>query len=189
MKQQRSFPRLVVSRKAAKALRAGHPWVFASEVLSAEPAQNGGIVDLFEENGTWQGAALLSEQSTIRARVLSRNANDVFDEDFWHRRLLWAWRHRQATLGSRMLSGCESDTTCCRVLFSEADGVPGLVVDKYEDVLVSQVGTVGADALRPVLYPILLEVSKQRLSGFTKTVVFESSLPTEAFSICYSKPV
>lgn len=158
MKQQRSYPRLVVSRKAAKALRAGHPWVFASEVVSAEPAQNGDIVDLFEENGTWQGAALLSEQSTIRARVLSRNANDVFDEGFWHRRLLWAWRHRQATMGSRMLSGCESDTTCCRVLFSEADGVPGLVVDKYENVLVAQVGTVGMERLRSTIYPLLLSV-------------------------------
>lgn len=158
MKQTRPYPQLIVSRKAAKALKSGHPWVYASEVLKADEVENGGIVDLFEESGTWQGAALISTQSTIRARVISRNANDVFDEAFWRRRLQWAWQHRVATLGMRTLSGAEPDTTCCRVLFSEADGVPGLVVDKYEDVLVAQVGTVGMERLRPLLYRLLLDV-------------------------------
>ena len=158
MKQERPYPKLVVSRKAARNLRAGHPWVFAGEVLQADDAPNGGIVDVLEENGTWQGAALLSQQSTIRARIVSRNANDRFDEDFWRRRIAWAWQHRTTTMGRRSLPGAEPDTTCCRVLFSEADGVPGLVVDKYQDVLVAQVGTVGMERLRPVLYPLLLDV-------------------------------
>ncbi len=165
MRQTRTYPKAIVSRKGAKSLRGGHPWVFADEVRRIEPAPtdgheatNGDLVDVFEENGTWQGLGMLSLQSTIRIRIVSRNANDVPNEAFWRRRITWAWQHRLATLGARGLDGCEPDTTCCRVLFSEADGVPGLVVDKYEDVLVSQVGTVGADALRPVLYPILLEV-------------------------------
>lgn len=158
MKQERPYPQMVVTRKAARSLRSGHPWVFASEVLRMEGAQNGGIVDVFEENGTWQGAALLSELSTIRARIVSRNANDRFDADFWRRRIAWAWQHRATTMGTRMLCGAERDTTCCRVLFSEADGVPGLTVDKYENVLVAQVGTVGMELLRPVIYPLLLDV-------------------------------
>lgn len=158
MKQERPYPRLTVTRKAARSLRAGHPWVFAGEVLRAEPAPNGSIVDVFEENGTWQGAALISTQSTIRARIVSRNANDTFDEDFWRRRIAWAWQHRQATMGARMMCGSEADTTCCRVIFSEADGLPGLVVDKYENVLVAQVGTVGMELLRTTVYPLLLEV-------------------------------
>ena len=171
MKQTRPYPQLIVTRKAAKALRSGHPWVYASEVLRADEVENGGIVDLFEENGTWQGAALVSQRSTIRARVISRNANDTFDESFWRRRLQWAWQHRMTTLGMRSLCGAEPDTTCCRVLFSEADGVPGLVVDKYEDVLVAQVGTVGMERLRPVLYPLLVDVLRE--SGFEVSGIYE----------------
>ena len=171
MKQERPYPKIVVSRKAARSLRGGHPWVFAGEVLHADDARNGDIVDVFEDNGTWQGAAILSQQSTIRARILSRNANDRFDEDFWRRRIAWAWQHRVTTMGQRSLAGAEPDTTCCRVLFSEADGMPGLVVDKYQDVLVAQVGTVGMERLRPVIYPLLLDELRQ--SGETITGVYE----------------
>lgn len=178
MRQMRNYPRLVVSRKGARLLRSGHPWVFAGEVLRMEPSpvdgrevQNGHFVDVVEENGTWQGAALVSLSSTIRARIVSRNPNDQFDEDFWHRRLEWSWRHRLSTLSGRSLAECEDDTTCCRVVFSEADGLPGLVVDKYEDVLVSQVGTVGMERLKPMLYPLLLDVI--RSSGHDVVGIYE----------------
>lgn len=171
MKQTRPYPRIVVSRKAAKALGNGHPWVYASEVLRADEAPNGSIVDVFEENGTWQGAALVSQQSTIRARVVSRNANDQFNQAFWQRRIEWAWQHRMHAMGSRALAGCESDTTCCRVIYSEADGLPGLVVDKYENVLVAQVGTVGMELLRDTIYPLLLKVL--RASGEDVVGIYE----------------
>ena len=178
MKQTRPFPQLVVTRKAVRSISAGHPWVFESEVLRLAPAptdgceaQNGDIVDVIEENGTWQGAALLSHKSVIRARIVSRNANDSFDEDFWRRRIFWAWQHRMTTLGAHSRPGQEDDTTCCRVLFSEADGVPGLTIDKYEDVLVAQVGTVGMERLRSIIYPIVLDVLDS--SGYTITAIYE----------------
>ncbi len=165
MKQQRPFPRVVITRKAARSLAQGHPWVFEGEVLSEEPApldgremQNGDVVDVVEQNGTWQGAGLISQNSKIRVRIVTRNANDRMDEAFWRRKLAWSWQYRKATMGNRALPGAEPDTNCCRVLFSEADGFPGLVVDRYEDVLVSQVGTVGMERLRPLLYPALLDV-------------------------------
>ena len=163
MNQERPYPKAIVSRKAAKAL-GGHPWVFEGEVIRTEPADdgmpvsNGGVVDVFEENGTWQGTGLLSAQSKIRVRIVTHNSNDRVDEGFWRRKLTWAWAHRETTMGRRALPGCEPDTNCCRVLFSEADGFPGLVVDRYEDVLVSQVGTVGMERLRPTIYPLLLDV-------------------------------
>lgn len=164
MKQLRPYPRLIVTRKAAKALRGGHPWVFEGEVLRSEPAtdgnaqlSNGCVVDVFEENGTWQGAALFSEQSRIRARIVTRNANDRVDEAFWRRRAQWAWQHRVTTMGNRGLPGCEPDTTCCRVVFSEADGFPGLVVDRYDNVLVAQVGTVGMELLKPTVLPAVID--------------------------------
>ena len=157
VKQARPYPRVTVTRKAARALAGGHPWVFEGEVIAAEPAENGAIVDIFEENGTWQGAGLLSLESKIRVRVVSRNANDRFDDAFWARRAAWAWQHRRTTMGGRGLPGAEPDTTCCRVVFSEADGMPGLVADRYENVLVTQVGTVGMERLRPVVYRALLD--------------------------------
>uniref|UniRef100_UPI003A92C7B2 class I SAM-dependent rRNA methyltransferase n=1 Tax=Paratractidigestivibacter faecalis TaxID=2292441 RepID=UPI003A92C7B2 len=163
MKQARPYPQAIVTRKAARSLKAGHPWVFEGEVVRTEPAAdgtpaaNGGVVDVFEENGTWQGAGLISEQSKIRVRMVTRNANDRVDEAFWARRVAWAWQHRRVAMGGRALPGCEPDTNCCRVVFSEADGMPGLIVDRYENVLVTQVGTVGMELLRPTIYPLLLK--------------------------------
>ena len=157
MKQARPYPRIVVTRKAARSLKAGHPWVFEGEVLEAEPCANGSVVDVFEENGTWQGAGLLSQESKIRVRIVTRNANDRVDESFWARRVAWAWEHRKVAMGGRALPGCEPDTNACRMVFSEADGMPGLIVDRYEHVLVAQVGTVGMELLRPTIYPLLLQ--------------------------------
>lgn len=157
MKQARPYPRVTVTRKAARSLAGGHPWVFEGEVITAERAENGSIVDVFEENGTWQGAGLLSQESKIRVRMVTHNANDRVDEAFWRRRVTWAWQHRRTAMGGRALPGAEPDTNCCRVVFSEADGIPGLVVDRYENVLVTQVGTVGMERLRPVVYAALLD--------------------------------
>lgn len=161
MKQARPYPKLIITRKAARALKAGHPWVFEGEVIEAEPCANGSVVDVFEENGTWQGAGLLSQESKIRVRIVTRNANDRLDEAFWARRVVYAWEHRKVAMGGRALPGCEPDTNACRVVFSEADGMPGLIVDRYEHVLVSQVGTVGMELLRPIIYPLLLKVLQE----------------------------
>ena len=82
MKQQRPYARAIVTKKAARALAAGHPWVFAGEVLAVEPGldgspvENGCLVDVLEKNGTYQGTGLLSAESKIRVRLISRNAND-----------------------------------------------------------------------------------------------------------------
>lgn len=178
MKQLRPFPQVIVTRKAARTLAAGHPWVFADEVMRVEPspaggvaATNGCIVDVREENGTWQGAGLLSLESKIRVRIVSRNANDRFDQAFWRRRIEHAWQHRKTTMGTR--AGCDfpPDTEACRVAFSEADGLPGLVVDRYGQVLVAQVGTYGMELLRPVVYEALLDVL--RADGQDVSAIFE----------------
>ncbi len=178
MKQVRPYPQVIVTHKAAKALVSGHPWVFEGEVLRVEPspadgtlATNGCLVDVREENGTWQGTGLLSQQSKIRVRILSRNANDRFDDAFWHRRLEWAWQHRVSCMGTKALPGCAPDTDACRVIFSEADGLPGLTVDRYGHVLVAQVGTVGMELLREKLYALLLEVLQA--NGQDVTAIYE----------------
>lgn len=175
IKQNRPYPRVIVSKKAARSLAAGHPWVFEGEVKAVEPspltgkdAENGDVVDVIEQNGTYHGTGLISFKSKIRVRVVSRNANDRFDENFWRRKIQWAWDYRKTCMGGRSIDRTHPDTDCCRVIFSEADEFPGLIVDRYEDVLVAQVNTVGMDRLRPVLYPLLLEVLRndgQRVRG------------------------
>ena len=79
MKQLRPYPQVIVTKKAARALAGGHPWVFEGEVIRVEPSpesgertQNGCIVDVFEENGTYQGTGLLSEISKIRVRIVTK---------------------------------------------------------------------------------------------------------------------
>ena len=186
MKQLRAYPRAVITEKGARKVRSGHPWVFEGEVVRMEPAPldgraavNGDVVDVVEENGTYLGSGLLSEASKIRVRLLTRNANDRFDEAYWARKLEWCWKYRMTTMGHRALPGAEPDTNCCRVLFSEADGFPGLIVDRYEDVLVAQVGTVGMQRLRPVIYPLLVRTLRD--AGETISGIYErNDAPTRA---------
>lgn len=165
MNKCRPYPQVIISRKAGLSLASGHPWVFEGEVramhpspIDAHPAVNGEAVDIFEEGGAWRGIGLLSEKSKIRVRVITRNTNDRIDEAFWKRKIIWAWNYRKTVMSHRTLMGYEPDTNCCRILFSEADGFPGLTVDRYEETLVTQVGTVGMEKLRPILYPLLLQI-------------------------------
>jgi 23S rRNA (cytosine1962-C5)-methyltransferase len=174
MKQPRPYPRIIVTKKAGRSLLGGQPWVFEGEVRevlpcssSGHPVENGDVVDVFEENGTWRGVGLISLKSKIRVRIVSRDPNVHIDEAFWERKLSWAWNYRKTVMGGQSLTETEPDTNCCRVLFSEADGFPGLIVDRYEDILVAQVGTVGMERLRSTLYPLLIQMLQQGGEGVT----------------------
>ena len=170
MKQQRPYPQVIISRKAARALAAGHVWVYGDEVLGyarlpegSDAPENGSVVDVVEEKGTWHGAGLISLASKIRVRLVTRNANDRIDEAFWERKLHWAWEMRTRAMGA--------DAACCRMVFSEADSFPGLVLDRYRDVLVAQVTTVGMELRRELLYGLALKVLAE--DGQDVRAVFE----------------
>lgn len=156
MKTLRPYPRATITPKGEHALEKGHPWVYEAEVVSLEPAPgeaavaNGSIVDVVSRKGSYLGSGLLSEKSKIRIRLITRNANDRFDRAFWKRKVQWAWNYRKTVMGT--------DASACRVLFSEADGFPGLVVDRFEDVLVAETLSVGMERLKPMIFPALLEV-------------------------------
>ena len=168
MKQLRQFPQAVVSPKAARSIEHGHPWVYASEVrdllatpLDGRAAVNGDVVDVVDEKGGYLGTGLISEKSTIRIRIISRNANDRFDEAFWERKARWAWEYRKAVMAS-------GDERCCRVVFSEADSFGGFTCDRYENVLVCECTTVGMDRLAPVVAPAVahaIEADGDRIDG------------------------
>ena len=161
MKAERSFPKCVITRKGARWADGGHPWIYEGEVLSLDDTvENGSIVDVVSESGKFIGSGFLSLQSRIRVRLFSRNANDRFDSAFWERRIRYAWEYRKVTMGD--------DVSCCRLIFGEADGFPGLTVDRFSGVLVTQTLCVGIEGLKPVIFPLLLKVLRedgQQISG------------------------
>lgn len=151
MKDQREFPRAVVTKKAEASVLEGHPWIYDTEVLSVSDGfMNGGLVDAVTEKGRYLGTGFLSMESKIRVRLISRNANDRFDEAFFRRRVRYAWDYRKTVMGG--------DADCCRVIFGEADQFPGLTVDRFHDVLVTQTLSVGMEKLRPTLFPLIYDV-------------------------------
>ncbi len=155
MKQTRPYPIVVITKKGQRAIESGHPWVYAGEVLSCpEAAENGAIVDVCSEKGTWLGAGLLSLTSLIRVRLLSRNANDTFDGSFWLRRFQYAWAYRKTVLKPR-------DLSACRVVFGESDGLPGLTVDRFNDILVTQTLSYGMEQRKALLFPLLVQVLRE----------------------------
>ena len=146
---ERGFPAVTVTEKAERALRGGHPWVFGEEVTALEGApENGGIVDVRSRKGRWLGAGFYNEVSKIRVRLLSRNPNDRFDENFWARRLRYALEYRRAVMGADFFSDC-------RLVFGEADQLPGLTVDRFGDILVTQTLCLGLERRKALLFPLL----------------------------------
>ena len=154
MKSQREFPRLVISPKGTRWVEQGHPWIYEAEVVSGgEDAENGALVDAVSEKGKYLGTGFLSRRSKIRVRLISRNANDRFDAAFWKRRIKYAWDYRKVVMGG--------DIGCCRVIFGEADGFPGLTVDRFSELLVVQTLSVGMERIKDTLFPLLAEVLRE----------------------------
>ena len=155
MKAERAYPKFTVTPKAENAILRGHPWVYDAEILSVEgAAENGKLVDVLSKKGRYLGTGFLSEQSKIRVRLISRNANDRFDEAFWERKLRWAWEYRKAVMAPE-------DLDCCRVIFGEADAFPGLTVDKFHDLLSVQVLSVGTEGIKDMLIPMLVRILRE----------------------------
>ena len=154
MKADRPYPRLIISAKGTRWVEQGHPWIYAAEVLGREgDCENGGLADAVSEKGKYLGTGFVSRQSKIRLRLLSRNANDRFDEAFWQRRLQYAWDYRKTVMGP--------DIGCCRLIFGEADGFPGLTVDRFSQLLVAQTLSVGMEKRKALIFPLLAELLRR----------------------------
>ena len=165
MKAVRPYARITVTPKGERALTGGHPWVYEGEVVSLEgTAEDGGLVDVVSRRGSWLGCGFYNSRSKIRVRLVSRNANDDFSDEFWARRLRYAWEYRKTVMG-------ETDSRCCRVIFGEADFFPGLTVDRFEDVLVAQVLSLGIERIKHRLFPLLADILRQ--DGQTIRGVYE----------------
>ena len=155
MKAARPYPKIIITPKGEAALTGGHPWVYEGEVTAVDgAAEDGGLVDVVSRRGSWLGCGFYNSRSRIRVRLLSRNANDDFSDAFWERRIRYAWEYRKTVMG-------ETDSRCCRVIFGEADLFPGLTVDRFESVLVTQTLSLGMERIKPRLFPLLAKVLRE----------------------------
>ena len=160
----RPYPSVTVTEKAEKSIVGGHPWVYGDEItgLRGEPC-DGGIADVFSKKGSWLGAGYYNSASKIRVRLLSRNANDRFDTAFYARKLAWAVEYRRQVMGG--------DFSCCRLVFGEADGLPGLTVDRFGDIIVIQIACLGLEKVKQIIVAELLAI--MRRAGEHISAVYE----------------
>ena len=155
MKALRPYPKITITPKGEAALTGGHPWVYEGEVTAVDGTpEDGALVDVVSRRGSWLGCGFYNSHSKIRVRLLSRNANDDFSDAFWERRVRYAWDYRKTVMG-------ETDSRCCRVIFGEADLFPGLTVDRFESVLVTQTLSLGMERIKDRLFPLLAKVLRE----------------------------
>ena len=145
MKQERVFPRFVVTKKQEKNIKKGHPWIYADEIVeSSEIEENGCVVDVFGGKNNYLGSGFYSETSKIRIRLLGNNANEKYDDAFFQRKVKYVLEYRYTVM--------QEDIKACRLIHGESDGLPGLTVDRYNNILVTQVESVGTEKNKDVIY-------------------------------------
>lgn len=158
MAHKRSFPVATVTKKAEKSLKNGHPWVYSDEILNIDDKyENGDLVDVFSDKNRYLGTGFINDASKIRIRIISRNTNDKFDAAFFERRLRYAVDYRSTVMGN--------DFNSCRLVFGEADMLPGLTVDRFENILVTQSLCLGTDRLKDLIFPLLIKILREKGVG------------------------
>ena len=118
---------MILKKGEGRTLKAGGAWIFDNEIDKVEGTpEDGSLVEVRDFDGYGMGTGFYNSRSKIRVRMMSRKAGQVIDRDFLRMRVQDAWDYRKKTV----------DTSSCRIIFGEADFLPGLVVDKFSDVLV-----------------------------------------------------
>jgi 23S rRNA (cytosine1962-C5)-methyltransferase len=140
---------IVLKPREDRRIRAGHRWVFSNEIAEIrEPGENGGLVDLENSRHQFMGRGYYNRHSLIALRLLTARREEI-DRAFFVRRLKAASAYRET-----VLPGVQS----CRLVFSEADRLPGLIVDRYGQYLVAQFLTLGVEKLQSLIVEALVEV-------------------------------
>ena len=134
-----------VNKKGADRVRQGHLWIYRSDVIAIE-AEGGSVVTVKDERGNFVGQALFSDTSQIALRFLTQTPEEI-DREWWRRRIREAANRRIIP----------AETNAYRVIYSEGDLLPSLIVDRYADVLVMQTLSQGTDAVKSMLTEILVE--------------------------------
>ncbi len=152
----RNYTRFIITPKGEKHVKSGHPWVFGEEVTEIQGEyQNGDIVDVYTGKDKYLGSGYVNDNSKIMVRIISRNANDRFDEAFYERRVRYALDYRRTVMG-------DEDYKCCRLIFGEADSFPGLTVDRFNNVIVVQVLSLGIEMVKDFIITKIVDVLREQ---------------------------
>jgi 23S rRNA (cytosine1962-C5)-methyltransferase len=139
----------ILKRKITRRISTGHPWIFKNEINTVEGDFTAGdVVEVVAHDGKFMGKGYINPQSQIMVRLLTRDKNEVVNDDFFYRQLLQAWQYRQK-LGY---------TENCRLVFGEADYLPALVIDKFNDYFVLQTLALGMDRWKPAIVAALQKI-------------------------------
>lgn len=143
--------KVYLKRKVKDRIELGHPWVYNNEIGKVEGRYNqGDIVEVYNHKGKFIGKGYINPKSLITIRIMTRDRSEEIDEEFFKKRIERAWRYRQKVV----------DITSCRVVFGEADELPGLIVDKFNDYLSIQTLTYGIDQYKDIIVQILDDLIK-----------------------------
>lgn len=152
----REYTKIYITPKGERAARGGHPWVYADEITDIEGSYaNGDLVDVVTGKGKYLGTGFINDNSKIKVRIISTNTNDKFDDAFWQRRLQYAIDYRRTVMPG-------DDFKCCRLIFGEADMFPGLTVDRFNDILVTQTLSLGIEMRKQQIFTKLLELLRSQ---------------------------
>ena len=138
----------VLKKGEGRTLKAGGPWIYDNEIASVMGSfADGDFVIVHDFDGYPLGRGFINTRSKIRIRMMTRNADQEVDREFLRKRVQEAWEYRKKTV----------DTSSCRVIFGEADFLPGIVVDKVSDVLVVESLALGIDRMKEEIIELLKE--------------------------------
>ena len=155
---------VILKKGEGRTLKAGGAWILDNEIDKVEGTpEDGSLVEVRDFDGYGMGTGFYNSRSKIRVRMMSRKAGQPIDRDFLRMRVQNAWDYRKKTV----------DTSSCRIIFGEADFLPGLVVDKFSDVLVVQSLALGIDRMKEEILSLLVEVL--RADGVEIRGIYERS--------------
>lgn len=141
--------KVFLRKKISSRIADGHPWVFGNEIGDEDGNyEPGDIVDVFSSNGSFVGKGYINPASQIKVRLLTRNQQEVIDETFFYNRIAKAWDYRKK-LGY---------TENCRLIYGEADHLPALVIDKFNDYLVIQTLSLGIERWKDAIVKALIQI-------------------------------
>ena len=155
---------VTLKKGEGRTIKAGGAWIFDNEIDTITGRfKNGEVVTVHDFDGYPMGKGFINQNSKIRVRMMTRKANQEIDDAFLRMRVKNAWEYRKTTV----------DTSSCRVIFGEADFLPGLVIDKYEDVLVVECLALGMEQFKVKIIEDLKELLAE--DGFLIRGVYERS--------------
>ena len=158
---------VTLKKGEGRTIKSGGAWIYDNEIDTITGTfTNGDVALVHDFDGYPMGAGFINQNSKIRIRMLTRKANQVVDEAFLYMRAKNAWEYRKSVME-------KEDLNCCRVIFGEADWLPGLTVDKYNDVLVVESLALGMDRLKEIVIDALKDILSK--DGYNIKGVYERS--------------